>query len=278
MLIFADVYVDKLPENISKQENLQELLNGIVEFCDNRKESGESASITDFLSEVSLATDQDKGDEADIEKVTLMTVHAAKGLEFANIYIVGLEENLFPSSMSMETMSEIEEERRLLYVAITRAEKRCTLSYASSRYRNGQTTASPPSRFIKDLDFQYINDTTGSSQFREVTAQQQQRVQVIRPQSPFGGVSSYNITEREEPKQNLRSMRSAIYTQSPKTDVESKTNDASLQVGSRIRHDRFGEGEVLSMSGAGDNRKIEVEFKNVGKKTLLLKFARYTII
>lgn len=275
--IFADVYVDKLPENISKQENLQELLNGIVEFCDNRKESGESATITDFLSEVSLATDQDKGDEAEIDKVTLMTVHAAKGLEFANIYIVGLEENLFPSSMSMETMSELEEERRLFYVAITRAEKRCTLSYAVSRYRNGQTTASPPSRFIKDLDFQYINDTTGSSQFREVTVSQQPRVQVIRPQSTFGGVS-YNTTEREEPKQNLRSMRSAIYTQSPKTDAESKTNDAALQVGSRIRHDRFGEGKVLSMSGVGDNRKIEVEFKNVGKKTLLLKFARYTII
>ncbi len=277
--IFADVYVDNLPENISKQENLQELLNGIVEFCENKQESGESATISDFLSEVSLATDQDKGDESETEKVTLMTVHAAKGLEFANIYIVGLEEDLFPSSMSKESMSEIEEERRLLYVAITRAEKRCTLSYASSRYRNGQTTASPPSRFIKDLDFQYIYDTTGDSKFREVTATTQQ----IQPRYSGGGYTQTRVVSQavhvhEEPKQNLRSMRSAMFTPSPKKDVESKTNDATLQVGSRIRHDRFGEGEVLSLSGAGDNRKIEVEFKNVGKKTLLLKFARYTII
>ena len=181
--------------------------------------------------------------------------------------------------MSKESITELEEERRLLYVAITRAEKRCTLSYASSRYRNGQTTAPPPSRFLKDLDFQYINDTTGSSQFREVVAPQtrMQSVYTTRTQTAYAGVS-YNRPESEEPKQNLRSMRSAIYTQSPKTDAESKTNDALLQVGTRISHDRFGEGEVLSVSGAGDNRKIEVEFKNVGKKTLLLKFARYTII
>ena len=129
------------------------------------------------------------------------------------------------------------------------------------------------------MDFQYINDTTGSSQFREVVAPQtrMQSVYTTRTQTAYAGVS-YNRPESEEPKQNLRSMRSAIYTQSPKTDTESKTNDALLQVGTRISHDRFGEGEVLSVSGAGDNRKIEVEFKNVGKKTLLLKFALYTII
>ena len=264
--IFADVYVDNLPENVSKQENLQELVNAIIDFCTNRQESGESATISDFLSEVSLATDQDKGDEGEAEKVTLMTIHAAKGLEFANIYIVGMEEDLFPSSMSKESVSELEEERRLFYVAITRAEKRCTLSYATSRYRNGQTTAPLPSRFLKDLDYQYINDTTGVSQFRETTTTQSQpRIQT-------------RVVVHEEPTQTLRSMRSAIYTPSPKTDMEAKKNDAELKVGSRIKHDRFGEGEVLSMSGEGDNRKIVVEFKNVGTKTLLLKFARYTIL
>lgn len=264
--IFADVYVDNLPENVSKQENLQELVNAIIDFCTNREESGESATISDFLSEVSLATDQDKGDEGEAEKVTLMTIHAAKGLEFANIYIVGMEEDLFPSSMSKESVSELEEERRLFYVAITRAEKRCTLSYATSRYRNGQTTAPLPSRFLKDLDYQYINDTTGVSQLRETTTTQSQpRIQT-------------RVVVHEEPTQTLRSMRSAIYTPSPKTDMEAKKNDAELKVGSRIKHDRFGEGEVLSMSGEGDNRKIVVEFKNVGTKTLLLKFARYTIL
>ena len=264
--IFADVYVDNLPENVSKQENLQELVNAIIDFCTNRQESGESATISDFLSEVSLATDQDKGDEGEAEKVTLMTIHAAKGLEFPNIYIVGMEEDLFPSSMSKESVSELEEERRLFYVAITRAEKRCTLSYATSRYRNGQTTAPLPSRFLKDLDYQYINDTTGVSQLRETTTTQSQpRIQT-------------RVVVHEEPTQTLRSMRSAIYTPSPKTDMEAKKNDAELKVGSRIKHDRFGEGEVLSMSGEGDNRKIVVEFKNVGTKTLLLKFARYTIL
>lgn len=264
--IFADVYVDNLPENVSKQENLQELVNAIIDFCTNREESGESATISDFLSEVSLATDQDKGDEDEAEKVTLMTIHAAKGLEFPNIYIVGMEEDLFPSSMSKESVSELEEERRLFYVAITRAEKRCTLSYATSRYRNGQTTAPLPSRFLKDLDYQYINDTTGVSQLRETTTTQSQpRIQT-------------RVVVHEEPTQTLRSMRSAIYTPSPKTDMEAKKNDAELKVGSRIKHDRFGEGEVLSMSGEGDNRKIVVEFKNVGTKTLLLKFARYTIL
>ena len=277
--IFADVYVDNLPENVSKQENLQELINSVVEFCDNQQESGESATINDFLSQVSLATDQDNGDEGDIEKVTLMTVHAAKGLEFTNIYIVGLEENLFPSSMSMETQSEIEEERPLLYFAITRSEKRCTLSYASSRYRNGQTTASPPSRFIKDLDFRFINDTTGASQAGEcVASQPQQQTSYSANRWQTQSRVSQSNSLYGEPKLNLRSMRTAIYTPSPKTDVASKTNDATLQEGTRISHDRFGEGVVLSVSGVGDNRKIEVEFKNVGRKTLLLKFARYTII
>ena len=277
--IYADVYVDSMPENVSRQENLQELLNGIVEFQQNRAESGEDATISDFLSEVSLATDQDKGDEEETNKVTLMTVHAAKGLEFKNIYIVGLEEDLFPSAMSKESMNELEEERRLLYVAITRAEKRCTLSYAASRYRNGQTVASPPSRFIKDLDFQYINDTSGASLSREVV-QPQQRTQSIyaRPMQSTFETSSYSTEPKEEPKQVLRSMRSVGYTQSPKKDAEAMRADATLSVGSRIRHDRFGEGEVLSVSGEGDNRKVEVEFVNVGKKTLLLKFARYTII
>lgn len=274
--IFADVYIDNMPENLSRQENLQELINGIVEFCENREESGESATISDFLSEVSLATDQDNGDESESEKVTLMTVHAAKGLEFRNIYIVGLEEDLFPSSMSMGSINEIEEERRLLYVAITRAEKRCTLSYASSRYRNGQTVSSPPSRFIKDLDFSFVNDTTGVERQGDSFSEQRKAFSstVRVQQRTIPSTDSYN----EEPKPQLRTMRAALSSLTPATGGETNGASAGLKVGSRIKHDRFGVGEVLSMSGEGDNRKVEVEFINVGKKTLLLKFARYTIL
>lgn len=155
--MFQDIHSDNTPENISRQENIQELLNGISEFCSLREEEGEEhVSLNDFLAEISLATDQDSEDDKESEKVTMMTVHAAKGLEFKNVIIVGVEEDLFPSSMSKNSEREIEEERRLLYVAITRAEINCILTYASTRFRNGQTTACPPSRFLKDLDPQYI--------------------------------------------------------------------------------------------------------------------------
>lgn len=154
--LFQDIHSDNTPENISRQENIQELLNGISEFCSLREEEGEEhVSLNDFLAEISLATDQDSEDDKESEKVTMMTVHAAKGLEFKMVIIVGVEEDLFPSSMSKNSEREIEEERRLLYVAITRAEINCILTYASTRFRNGQTTACPPSRFLKDLDPQY---------------------------------------------------------------------------------------------------------------------------
>ena len=156
--IWGEISSDRTPENISRQENIEELLNGIREFCALREEAGEEqTSLSDFLAEISLATDQDNGDETEQDKVTLMTVHASKGLEFKQVFIVGVEEDLFPSAMSKNSEREIEEERRLLYVAITRAEENCTLTYALSRYRNGQTVSSPPSRFIKDLDSRYVD-------------------------------------------------------------------------------------------------------------------------
>ena len=156
--IWGEISSDRTPENISRQENIEELLNGVREFCALREEAGEEqTSLSDFLAEISLATDQDNGDETEQDKVTLMTVHASKGLEFKQVFIVGVEEDLFPSAMSKNSEREIEEERRLLYVAITRAEENCTLTYALSRYRNGQTVSSPPSRFIKDLDSRYVD-------------------------------------------------------------------------------------------------------------------------
>lgn len=151
---------ENTPESISRKENLMELLNGIKEFVDSRIESGEGeATLTAFLSEVMLATDQDQKDEQTGPKVTLMTAHAAKGLEFKHVYIVGVEEELFPSAMSMDSLAQVEEERRLLYVAITRAEKSCMLTYAKSRFRNGQTAMTSPSRFLSEIDPAYVKWT-----------------------------------------------------------------------------------------------------------------------
>lgn len=155
---------DTTPESISKQENLEELLNSVQSFVTDRTEEGntENVFMTDFLSEVSLATDQDRSDDDSNEKVTLMTIHAAKGLEFSNIFVVGVEEDLLPSAMSKNSPREIEEERRLLYVAITRAKKFCMMSYASSRYRNGQTEMTKPSRFLRDIDPLLLNFVQGT--------------------------------------------------------------------------------------------------------------------
>lgn len=155
---------DRTPESISRIENLQELVNGARQFVKMHTEEGnEDVGMEHFLSEVSLATDQDKNEDDDSAKVTLMTVHAAKGLEFANVFIVGVEEDLFPNSMSAANAEEIEEERRLLYVAITRAKRFCMISYASSRFRNGMTATCSPSRFIRDIDPHYLKPVTGTS-------------------------------------------------------------------------------------------------------------------
>ena len=167
--ILTSLLHDKTPESISKQENLSELLAGIKDFIDDRLETGEdNLSMEAFLSEISLATDQDQED-SDEPKVTLMTVHAAKGLEFKNVYIVGVEEDLFPSIMSQDSMADIEEERRLLYVAITRAKENCTITYAKSRFRNGQTQTCRPSRFIADIDSKYLrmesSDSIGNNSY-----------------------------------------------------------------------------------------------------------------
>ena len=156
--IVSDLFQDRSVEGVSKQENLQELLKGIAEFCEIRREEGmEQVAMSDFLAEVSLLTDQDNDKEENSDKVTMMTVHAAKGLEFTNVFVVGLEEDLFPSSLSKDNPRAVEEERRLFYVAITRAEQNCVLSYAKSRYRNGKTDMCTPSRFLKDIDAKYLD-------------------------------------------------------------------------------------------------------------------------
>ena len=269
---------DKTPESISKQENLHELLNGVKEFVSNKLEEGntENIALTDFLAEVSLATDQDTQDEENGgEKLTLMTVHAAKGLEFSNVFIVGVEEELFPSSMC-STQSEIEEERRLLYVAITRAKQFCMISYASSRFRNGQTKTSSPSRFIRDIDAKYLNLCSGTT---------------IGGNNSFTNpVDNYRKSFHSETKtyyapRNLKPLKNTNGTSASTRTIPSGNPSYSdihkaenLSAGMIIEHQRFGTGKITTIDTSSADARIVVEFANTGTKTLLLKFAHFKII
>ena len=268
---------DKTPESISKQENLHELLNGVKEFVANKLEEGEieNISITDFLAEVSLATDQDFQD-GDGEKLTLMTVHAAKGLEFSNVFIVGVEEELFPSSMC-SSKSEIEEERRLLYVAITRAKSFCMLSYASSRFRNGQTKSCSLSRFIRDIDSQYLNLCSGSTIGGNNS--------FVNPTENYkasfhSGTKTYHVPRNLKPLKSSKKIESV--TSNIGSSIYSSNNDiheaSNLSIGMIIEHQRFGTGKISSIDTSSADARIIVEFTNTGTKTLLLKFARFKII
>lgn len=281
--IVSTLFQDRSVEGISKQENLQELLKGIAEFCELRREEGvEQVSLADFLSEISLLTDQDNDKDEQANKVTMMTVHAAKGLEFRNVFVVGLEEELFPSSMSKDNPRAVEEERRLFYVAITRAEENCVLTYAKSRFRNGQSAMCSPSRFLKDIDVQFLELPADSS--ADTFAAARERFERPAFSSPF---QQPRAVEKEEPsfispvaqaqqRQRLRKVETA--TSSPVSSSAPASDLSGLYVGAKVRHDRFGEGEVIAIEGDGGNAKATVAFTHFGQKQLLLKFARLTII
>ncbi|MDH6304146.1 DNA helicase-2/ATP-dependent DNA helicase PcrA [Parabacteroides sp. PF5-5] len=260
--IATELFRDRSVEGISKQENLEELLKGISEYIDIRREEGlEQISLEDFLSEVALLTDQDNDKEENVNKVTLMTIHAAKGLEFRNVFVVGLEEDLFPSLMSKDNPRAIEEERRLFYVAITRAEENCILTYAKSRFRNGKSNLCSPSRFLKDIDPQYLHVVGGE-------APQQATPTLQRP----AFASPFQQPKAVEPRMTTVASAAASTTSEPPADV------SAIRVGAKVKHDRFGSGEVLAIEGEGGNMKATVQFANFGQKQLLLKFARLSII
>lgn len=255
--IMNEIYQDRTPENMSRQENIEELINGMHDFVATRREEGnEHVMLTDYLSEVSLLTDQDTDKEGDTEKITLMTIHSAKGLEFKNVFVVGLEENLFPSQLSVNSYRELEEERRLFYVAITRAEERCFLSFAKSRFKYGKMEFSSPSRFLKDIDCRYMSLSQGESIIRK------KEVEMARPTIK---ISQPVVT-------------SSFKRVSTITSASSSHQTVGLQVGNVIEHERFGVGEVLKMEGSGENCKATVKFRNAGEKQLLLKFARFKVI
>ncbi|EKN11924.1 UvrD-helicase domain-containing protein [Parabacteroides goldsteinii] len=281
--IVSSLFQDRSVEGISKQENLQELLKGIAEFCELRREEGvEQVSLADFLSEVSLLTDQDNDKDEQANKVTMMTVHAAKGLEFKNVFVVGLEEELFPSSMSKDNPRAVEEERRLFYVAITRAEENCVLTYAKSRFRNGQSAMCSPSRFLKDIDVRFLDVPADSS--ADTFAAARERFQRPAFTSPF---QQPRAVEKEEPsfispvaqaQQRQRLTKVETTTSTPASSSTPASDLSGLRVGAKVRHDRFGEGEVIAIEGDGGNAKATVAFIHFGQKQLLLKFARLTII
>ena len=257
-----DIFAGKEPEDIARQENVEEFLSGLSDFVEDRKEEdmGDHVSLTDFLQEVSLMTDLDSDGDSDEPKVVLMTIHAAKGLEFKTVFVVGLEENIFPSPMCSDSMRGLEEERRLLYVAITRAEKHCFLTCAQNRFRYGRMEFDTPSRFIRDIDPRFLQIEGEKSSLPRIQPR-------IQPRS---------TPQPSQPRFSTVSLSSSPLNPAPQSSpAPSSSSDSPLQPGDRIEHTRFGVGEVIKMEGSGENCKATVVFRNSGTKQLLLKFARY---
>lgn len=290
--IISEIYQDRSPENLSRQENIEELVNGMHDFCATRQEEGnEHILLQDYLSEIALLTDQDNDKDEYVPQITLMTIHSAKGLEFKNVFVVGLEENLFPSPMSGSSYKALEEERRLFYVAITRAEEHCFLSYAKSRFKYGKMEFSNPSRFLSDIDSRYLNLPQGEAIARKVDEgatrfrqgnlfsahREERKERYIDRHAPsmFDGGEIPQEPRRfvkPAPPRTLRKIPAAG------ASISSSGSTHGVSVGQTIEHERFGLGEVIRVEGTGDNCKATVRFRNVGEKQLLLKFARFKIV
>ena len=264
--ILKELYSDKSVEGLSRYENIQELLNGIKEFSE--REDIEERSLDIFMQDIALLTNDDNDKNPDADTVSLMTIHSAKGLEFDNVFVVGLEENLFPSQMSLSSRTDLEEERRLFYVAITRAGKKLNLSYATSRYRWGTLTSCEPSRFIEEID----------ARFLELDFKPQQK----KSDNPFGDEDKSPWQQKEmfsKPKPASMPRTSSIL---PKAHVPSEgfspSDTSGLQVGMEVEHERFGFGKIINMEGNKPDLKATIFFKDLGQKQLLLKFAKLRII
>ena len=269
---------DGTPEGVSKVENIEELLNGIHDFVEGQKEiSDATGSLSEFLEDIALATDFDNNKNDDVDCVYLMTVHLSKGLEFPIVYIVGLEEDLFPSALSLNTRSELEEERRLFYVALTRAMEKAVITYTLSRYRWGKLVDAEPSRFIEEMDKKYLDFTIPLSDY------------VFKPildKGIFGGFESpktKNIPLKGRLKVNtmpsqkqlgkLRKINSNEIA--PTVSIDKEITD--LEEGMNVEHSRFGNGKVLRIEGKGNDKKALIDFYSNGKKNLLLRFAKLKI-
>ena len=304
--ISEDIMQGKDADDLARQENLEEFLSGMQTFVAERQEEGrmDETFLTDFLQDVALLTDADSDGEKDEPRVSLMTVHAAKGLEFATVFVVGLEENIFPSPIAATTVRELEEERRLLYVAITRAEKHCILTNAQNRFRYGKMEFDNPSRFIEEIDPELIegegmNSRSSFGGFGRRSSYGSDRSSGRGPYGSDGGyggrmpwdsksVSSQfkadpkpsYTSPKPKPTASVASSSSSLKPASAASSSSSlkPASSSSLREGCKIEHQRFGVGEVLKLEGSGENAKATVAFTHAGTKQLLLKFAKYTII
>ena len=294
--ISEDIMSGKNADDLARQENLEEFLSGMQTFVAGRQEEGrmDEAFLTDYLQDVALLTDADSEGEKDESRVSLMTIHAAKGLEFATVFVVGLEENIFPSPLAAISVRELEEERRLLYVAITRAEKHCILTNAKNRFRYGKMEFDNPSRFIDEIDASLIEggEETPESSFgggyggrmpwdrdRSGYRRDYQNAKPVAslfmadPKPGFKSVRAVNAVHRI-----MGDTASSSSVASAGSSASKASAAGSLSEGCRIEHQRFGIGKVLKIEGTGENTKATVEFQNAGTKQLLLKFAKFTIL
>ena len=269
--LLKELYDDKTVEGLARYENVQELLNAIKEFVDSP--DNEDKSLGAFLQSVSLLTTADeKEDDGDNDKVTLMTIHAAKGLEFKNVHIVGLEEDLFPSQMMLGSRNDLEEERRLFYVAITRAERRLSVSYAETRYHYGRLKMCEPSRFLLEIDQQYLK----MSKLRSAPS----RMDYDRPErdkSETTSTGSMAFVRSLAQKTAQRQAPQPTVTHTPSTDF-APTSTAELAAGQRVEHAKFGFGTVKAVDVNGNDRKATIQFEKAGEKVLLLSFAKLRVV
>lgn len=279
--LIQELKKDATPEGIARIENIETLMGGIKDFIEGQKEvDGARGALSEFLEDVALATDLDN-DTGDDDRVALMTIHLAKGLEFPYVFVVGMEEDLFPSAMSLNTRSELEEERRLFYVALTRAEHQAYLTYAQSRYRWGKLTDAEPSRFIEEIDDQYLEyinpmDRGGYTYkpsidldiFGDIDKSK------LRLSKPVAGIPPKTYGEEPSSSANIRKLKPVSGT----APTAGNLFDNKLAVGNVVMHERFGKGEIVNMEGVGADRKAEIKFEVGGIKKLLLRFAKLDVI
>ncbi|MCR4993852.1 MAG: exodeoxyribonuclease V subunit gamma [Bacteroidales bacterium] len=303
--ISADIFRGREPEDISRQENLQELIDGLQQFVDDRQEEEgqENVFMTNYLQEVSLISDLDESDDDSEEKISLMTVHSAKGLEFRVVFVVGMEQDLFPNQMAASSLREMEEERRLFYVAITRAKEQCFLTHADNRYRFGKSEFCTPSSFLNDIDPQFLTVEQSSqsaphrgslshskSSWKDNasswnTATYSKPTNASDPSSATPSANRFSNGPTSSP--GMRPVgRRPVIADSETSDTPAaqpatssvQTTFGTLSVGQRIEHARFGRGEIIALAGSGIDAKATVRFENVGTKQLLLRFAKFTIL
>lgn len=280
--LLKELYTDRTPEGVARYENIQELLNGIKEFSvkENPLSPTGFSTLSDFLVDVALLTDADNEDDGEREKVSLMTIHASKGLEFAYVNVVGMEENLFPSQMALNSREDLEEERRLFYVALTRAGKEVTLSYALTRYRWGQLSYCEPSRFIEEIDPQWVElpaperagsvpKPAGGVDFRAArTAFSAGRSAKAEPETPPIPV---------QPPPGFKKVSPSSSSPAPALSGD-YANPEEIQIGSEVVHDKFGKGKVTHLDGIHPDMKATIFFPSAGQKQLLLKFAKLRLV